>query len=278
MAQNLLPPIDPSLTSGTQLANLLNAWAQAVDTSQAGNARPIGLDAGGMWLNTSDPNLFRLMLFNGAADVALLQLNNITGQVAIAGAGTLAPNGTQDGSPATSMFREIGTAGSLTGGGNFTSDHILSLIGDVAPGTWLPNYYFGRNAANQIGWSPLPSVLGNLYRMALFANVTTGYTFPADARSAKVTLYAGGSAVYGACLHAYMDITPGGTYSLVAGDVGQFSHFNAQLFVFPDGTFEVDPNFTGYAHNSAPRRRYNNGLEIGAPGCPGFVEIEFWGN
>lgn len=57
MAQSLVDdfPIDPTTTSGTELADRLNRFHDAVQTSNAGGTQPPEMFAGQLWLDTSDP-------------------------------------------------------------------------------------------------------------------------------------------------------------------------------------------------------------------------------
>ena len=65
MAQVLITdwPIDPTATSGTDLADILNRWHQAELTGHAGLTRPAGLQAGGLWVQQVAGGGFNLMFF-----------------------------------------------------------------------------------------------------------------------------------------------------------------------------------------------------------------------
>lgn len=58
--------IDPNITSGTDLSNILNRFQDAVDSGNSGTSRPAYLDAGGMWVKTGNP--MRLYLYDGTND------------------------------------------------------------------------------------------------------------------------------------------------------------------------------------------------------------------
>jgi len=70
MAQSLLTdfPIDPTSTSGTDLADILNRWHQAGQSGQSGLTRPAGLQAGGLWVQQVAGGGFNLMFFDGTKD------------------------------------------------------------------------------------------------------------------------------------------------------------------------------------------------------------------
>ena len=58
--------IDPNVTSGTDLANILNRFQDAIDSGNSGASRPPYLDAGGLWVREGDP--MRLYLYDGTTD------------------------------------------------------------------------------------------------------------------------------------------------------------------------------------------------------------------
>ena len=61
-------PIDPTVTSGTQLADILNRWHSAAGTNNSGTARPAGVTAGGTWVKTGPGTQMQLMWFDGTTD------------------------------------------------------------------------------------------------------------------------------------------------------------------------------------------------------------------
>jgi hypothetical protein len=61
--------IDPNITSGTDLANILNRFQDAMDSGNSGASRPAYLAAGGMWVKEGDP--MRLYLYDGTKDIEL---------------------------------------------------------------------------------------------------------------------------------------------------------------------------------------------------------------
>lgn len=58
--------IDPNVTSGTDLANILNRFQDAIDSGNSGGSRPAYLAAGGLWVREGDP--MRLYLYDGTTD------------------------------------------------------------------------------------------------------------------------------------------------------------------------------------------------------------------
>ena len=74
MAQVLLTdfPIDPTATSGTDLADILNRWRQADVSGSAGLTRPVGLEAGGLWVQLLAGGGMQLMFFDGLVDHVLI--------------------------------------------------------------------------------------------------------------------------------------------------------------------------------------------------------------
>lgn len=92
MSQNIFPNINPTTTSGIQLATLLNDFKAALMTTLSGTSRPTELLSGGMWLDTSQegsPNFkWILKMYDGTADRTLLTLNLSTGGVILAGSET----------------------------------------------------------------------------------------------------------------------------------------------------------------------------------------------
>ena len=70
MAQSLITdfPIDPTATSGTDLADILNRWHQASSSGSAGLTRPAGLAAGGLWTQQTSGGGMNLMFYDGITD------------------------------------------------------------------------------------------------------------------------------------------------------------------------------------------------------------------
>jgi hypothetical protein len=66
--------IDPNITSGTDLANILNRFQDAIDSGNSGPSRPAYLDAGGLWVQTGNP--MRLFFYDGTSDRELFNTND----------------------------------------------------------------------------------------------------------------------------------------------------------------------------------------------------------
>ena len=61
-------PIDPTTTSGTELAAYLNEMVDAIQTSQASPSRPPAIQKGGVWTKTLGATDVALMLYDGTTD------------------------------------------------------------------------------------------------------------------------------------------------------------------------------------------------------------------
>lgn len=61
-------PIEPTQTSGTELAEALNLWVEAVDSNNFGDGRPPYLTAGGLW-SKGDTGSVDLFMFDGEKDI-----------------------------------------------------------------------------------------------------------------------------------------------------------------------------------------------------------------
>jgi|GEM_PF-3399463 len=87
MSQYDFGVIDAQTKSGTQLADDLNQWRDAVHSSHAGTARPSYVKAGMVWMDTTGGGTV-LKLFNGTTDIVLAVLsggNAFSGNQSIAG-------------------------------------------------------------------------------------------------------------------------------------------------------------------------------------------------
>lgn len=101
MAQFDMPNIDPLVTSGTELANFLNAWAAALESSHSGVARPVYAGEGLLWLDKSGGAAnWHLRFFDGADDIDFGRIDST--------ANGYAP--TIDGKPAASVDDAIAYA------------------------------------------------------------------------------------------------------------------------------------------------------------------------
>ena len=85
MAQSLATdfPIDPTATSGTDLADILNRWHQAGQSGQSGLTRPAGLTAGGLWAQQTATGGFNLMFFDGTKDHVVSSLAAAGGTIKV---------------------------------------------------------------------------------------------------------------------------------------------------------------------------------------------------
>jgi len=89
MSQAIYDNINPSTTSGNQLATLLNGFKDAVASGFSGATRPTNLQAGGYWIDTAQagsPNfLWKMKIWTGTVDIQVFVLNISTNTVSIAG-------------------------------------------------------------------------------------------------------------------------------------------------------------------------------------------------
>ena len=83
MAQSLATdfPIDPTATSGTDLADILNRWHQAGQSGQSGLTRPAGLGAGGVWVQQTAGGGINLMFFDGVKDHVISSVATAGGSI-----------------------------------------------------------------------------------------------------------------------------------------------------------------------------------------------------
>lgn len=89
MSQDVFSTIDPNVTSGIQLAAILNNFKDAVMSGFIGPVRPDQLTAGGIWVDNSQgaaPNYrWRVKLYTGTIDITLFDVNTQSGSFAITG-------------------------------------------------------------------------------------------------------------------------------------------------------------------------------------------------
>jgi hypothetical protein len=108
-------PIDPVVTSGTQLADVLNRTNQVLNSGNSGPTRPPMLTAGGLWVKTggATPELF---MFDGTTDLPFVSSSDLGDYLPLSGGtvtGNLAVNGVMGvgtASPATDLD-VVGPAG-----------------------------------------------------------------------------------------------------------------------------------------------------------------------
>jgi hypothetical protein len=77
MSQQIFSEIIPTVTSGTQLATILNNFKDAVVSGFSGTSRPVNLQAGGYWIDTTNDatGFWDFKLYTGAADIVLMAIN-----------------------------------------------------------------------------------------------------------------------------------------------------------------------------------------------------------
>lgn len=68
-------PIDPAVTSGSDLAGRLNRFAAAYSSNNLNSTRPPSVAAGGLWTRDNTNGSKDLFLYNGAADVLIAGFN-----------------------------------------------------------------------------------------------------------------------------------------------------------------------------------------------------------
>lgn len=82
MSQGIHSDIDPNSTTGRALATLLTAFKESLVSGHSGNSRPVGLQAGGLWVDTSleaSPNYsWSLKIYTGTVDLELFLINVLT--------------------------------------------------------------------------------------------------------------------------------------------------------------------------------------------------------
>lgn len=83
MSQGIWTAINPTQTSGLMLAALLDDFKDAIMTGFAGTSRPPNLQAGGMWVDTTNqaaPNYFwAFKFYNGTEDVEVFRISVLNG-------------------------------------------------------------------------------------------------------------------------------------------------------------------------------------------------------
>ncbi len=87
MSQDIFESINPSTTSGNQLATILNGFKDALVSGLCGTSRPSALQAGGYWIDITDDatGIWRYKLYDGTSDITIFTINKNTGKVTIQG-------------------------------------------------------------------------------------------------------------------------------------------------------------------------------------------------
>lgn len=84
MSQEIWDVIDPTTTSGTELADLLNKYKNAAVSGYTGINRPANLQAGGYWIKNSDGSpltVWTLYLYDGTKDISLMLVDTINSTI-----------------------------------------------------------------------------------------------------------------------------------------------------------------------------------------------------
>ena len=90
MSQAIFPNINPSTTSGNQLATLLNGFKDAVASGFSGTSRPSNLQSGGYWIDTTNnPTTWDYKIYNGTIDITVFTLDLASGTASITSATNL---------------------------------------------------------------------------------------------------------------------------------------------------------------------------------------------
>lgn len=83
MSQDIWSVIDPDITTGTMLAATLTDFKDALMSGCAGTSRPSTIEAGGLWIDTTNqgtPNFFwSLKIYTGAGDIEIFRLSVLNG-------------------------------------------------------------------------------------------------------------------------------------------------------------------------------------------------------
>lgn len=85
MSQNVFDTINPDLVGGTELAEILNDFKNALMSNLLGPTRPESITAGGSWIDSSVPGELIFKFFTGSADIVAFSLNLVTGKVSLEG-------------------------------------------------------------------------------------------------------------------------------------------------------------------------------------------------
>jgi len=83
MSQFDFGTIAPAATSGTTLASYLNSFRDAVNSGHKGSSRPSYVQAGMMWVDDSSSPVWKLKIYDGTDDIAVLQFNTSTNEASL---------------------------------------------------------------------------------------------------------------------------------------------------------------------------------------------------
>lgn len=84
MSQDVFDSINPSTTSGTQLATILDDFKNALMSGLSGTSRPTELTAGGTWVDTTDEvalDQWAVKLYDGTNDIEIFRIDLINGSI-----------------------------------------------------------------------------------------------------------------------------------------------------------------------------------------------------
>jgi len=70
--------INPSTTSGSDLATLLGTWRNALNSCHSGSSRPSYATAGTVWCDTTSSSLWLVKVYDGSSDVVIGSVNTST--------------------------------------------------------------------------------------------------------------------------------------------------------------------------------------------------------
>lgn len=305
MAQSDFGTIDPSTTSGVQLANILSLFQTAVETNHSGTSRPAYVKAGMTWLNTTTASANVLNFWSGSIDIPLFTINTLSGAVTV---GT--PSGGGNSAPAYALAsRGVNTTGSLQGGGTLADDRSFSLLGDSNSPSG--NCYYGTDANGSRGYHVIQAPAKAYRTLNDFGPGTYYPVIPAGCYTAWFQIYAGGgdgytnsysggdnqpsgstlmSGGWGAACYGGVAVTPGETLAIRVGAANQDTYLYRQntSLVFAsagksDGTNGSLSVASGLnISGSAPLIRNGSGAIYGSPGVgsgsggqPGYASVEF---
>lgn len=311
MAQATIQGLDPTTTDGTELATMLSNFAAALRSTNLGATRPPYAEAGMIWGQQTSPSVITLFFFDGADDIIIGTVNTASNTFVPSGASapTLAALG---GVPTT---RAVGTAHSLTGGGDLSTDRTISLSGDTAnPGN---NRYYGTNAGGARGFYPLPAPQGALPVMREWWAGIHDWPVPAGVTRVYFEIIAGGGGQrvvdwdppnppetylggWGGRARGTLAVTPGASIVINVGTPGDANtSLDRNIWSSAGGNSGVPgvvvaggQGRNGFGAGGAtgglswdvslnfsgtmPRLLNQNGTEFGAPGSPGVVVGMYW--
>ena len=86
MSQNIFNSINAATTSGTQLAQILNDFKDALVSGLSGATRPANIQAGGGWIDTTNaPSYWIYKVYTGSVDAEVFRVNLSTGKASFTG-------------------------------------------------------------------------------------------------------------------------------------------------------------------------------------------------